>query len=43
MAPAIRNSLEAAVQEFQARIDTLEAELAAAKAALSATGGETGG
>jgi len=42
MAPAIRNSLEAAVQQFQARIDTLEAELAAAKAALSATVSETG-
>ena len=43
MAPAIRNSLETAVQQFQARIDTLEAELAAAKAALSVTGGGTGG
>lgn len=43
MAPAIRNSLETAVQQFQARIDTLEAELASAKAALSVTGGGTGG
>lgn len=43
MAPAIRDSLETAVQQFQARIDTLEAELAAAKAALSVTGGGTGG
>ncbi len=43
MAPAIRKSLESAVQQFQARIDTLEAELAAAKAALASMGGGTGG
>lgn len=43
MAPAIRSSLESAVQQFQARIDTLEAELAAAKAALAAMGGGSSG
>lgn len=43
MAPAIRKSMESAVQQFQARIDALEAELAAAKAALAAMGGSAGG
>ncbi len=43
MAPAIRNVLDSSVQQFQARIDALEAELAAAKAALAAMGGGAGG